>query len=298
MKNEEVHIPVLFNEVMDMLQIKKEGIYVDCTYGGGGHSNGILERLNESGRVIAFDQDDRVCDTSISDPRLILVHSNFRHIGRWLKFYKVLKIDGLVADLGMSSFHLAGEGGFSFQHTEQLLDMRMNTTGSLTATMVVMEYAEDRLWKLFEQNGEVRNARSLAKCIVEKRDMHPVVTVGDFLEMIRQCIRGNERRYIAKVFQALRMEVNQEIQSLTELLEQLTSCMEIGGRIAMISFHSIEDRLVKHFFKGTYQMKHEHVVEETSDWNIITKRPICATEEECRMNTKSRSAKLRVIEKK
>jgi 16S rRNA (cytosine1402-N4)-methyltransferase len=295
------HVPVLFYECMDALNIKPDGIYVDCTFGGGGHSRGILERLNENGRLYAFDQDADAKQNLPEDERIVFVPANFRHIQRFLRLHKVQKVDGILADLGVSSYQFdEGDRGFSIRF-EGPLDMRMDRRQTLSAADIIGTYSEQQLHKLFEKYGEVTNSITLAKHIVHQRKQLPVQTIGQFKALISAVVKGNPHKYLAQVFQALRMEVNDEMGALTEMLEQVPSVLKTDGRIAVITFHSIEDRLVKNFFKqGTFEEVEEHPllsVEKERILKIVTKKPITAADEELKRNSRSRSAKLRVAER-
>jgi 16S rRNA (cytosine1402-N4)-methyltransferase len=295
------HIPVLLSEVVEALEIKPAGIYVDCTFGGGGHSRAILDKLGDEGRLIAFDQDEDATRNLLDDRRLQFVPHNFRHAGRFLQLYGIREVDGILADLGVSSHQFdEGSRGFSTRF-EGALDMRMDQRGKKTAFDVVKSYSEASLHKLFEQYGEVTNAKTLAKRIVEVRGSTPLGTIEGFKAAIGDAVRGNPAKYFAQVFQALRIEVNDELGALKELLVQVPGLLKPGGRAAFITFHSLEDRLVKVFFRdGTFEEVVEHPFEnnkKVSPLKSITKKPVEAGEEEKKRNPRSRSAKLRVAEK-
>jgi len=295
------HVPVLLQETIDTLQIKSDGIYVDCTFGGGGHSGAILQRLGANGKLLVFDQDEDARKNAPNDERLIFVPHNFRHIRRFLKFHGVDAVDGILADLGVSSHQFdEGERGFSTRF-EGDLDMRMDQRQPLTAATVVSTYSEQQLHKLFEQYGEVTNARTLARTIVQVRNNTALKTTEGFKAALRPVVKGNPNKYFAQVFQALRIEVNDELGALKELLEQAPQVLRPGGRIAIITFHSLEDRLVKHFFRqGTWDEAEENPFTMTSRNNelrLVNKKPIVASETELKLNPRSRSAKLRVAEK-
>jgi 16S rRNA (cytosine1402-N4)-methyltransferase len=298
----EYHIPVLLSEVVEALEIKPGGTYVDCTFGGGGHSRAILEKLGEDGRLIAFDQDEDATRNLPEDKRLQFVPHNFRHAGRFLKLYGIGRVDGILADLGVSSHQFdEGSRGFSTRF-EGALDMRMDQRGRKTALDVVKTYSEANLHKLFEQYGEVTNSKTLAKRIVEVRGSTALGTIEGFKGAIADAVRGNPAKYFAQVFQALRIEVNDELGALKELLVQVPGLLNGGGRAAFITFHSLEDRLVKVFFRdGTFEEVIDHPFENTRRPNalkIITRKPVEAGEVEKKRNPRSRSAKLRVAEKK
>jgi 16S rRNA (cytosine1402-N4)-methyltransferase len=297
----EYHKPVLFFECMDALDIKKEGVYVDCTFGGGGHSRGILERLGPTGKLFAFDQDDDAKQNLPADDRIVFVPANFRHIQRFLRLHKVSKVDGILADLGVSSFQFdEGDRGFSIRF-DGPLDMRMDRRQQLSAADIIQTYSEQQLHKLFEKYGEVTNSITLAKHIVHQRKQLPSQTIQQFKSLISAVVKGNPNKYLAQVFQALRMEVNDEMGALKEMLAQVPLVLKTGGRVAVITFHSIEDRMVKNFFKqGTFEEVEEHPllsVEKELILKIITKKPITAEDAELKRNSRSRSAKLRVAER-
>ncbi|HEY6083237.1 MAG TPA: 16S rRNA (cytosine(1402)-N(4))-methyltransferase RsmH, partial [Chitinophagaceae bacterium] len=294
------HLPVLREEVIAGLAIRPDGIYVDATFGGGGHSRAILEKL-EKGRLIVFDQDESAWQNRIADERVVFVPQNFRHLLRFLKLHQAPVIDGLLADLGVSSYQFdTAERGFSTRF-EGNLDMRMDRRNELTAARVLQSYPETRLHKLFEQYGEVSNARTLAGTIVQVRKLYPMNTIETFRAAIQPIIKGNPNRYLAQVFQALRMEVNDELNALKELLEQAKEALRPGGRLAVITFHSIEDRIVKNFMKTGYAEPYDipSLTYETpaKPFRQITKKPLTAGPEELRQNPRARSAKLRVAEK-
>jgi len=296
------HIPVLYNEVVEGLDIDPDGIYVDATFGGGGHSRGILEKLSSKGRLVAFDQDADAQRNLPQDERVTFVPQNFRHLQRFLRFYKIEKINGLLADLGVSSHQFnEADRGFSTRF-EGPLDMRMDARQEQTAMSILQTYSEQRLHKLFEQWGEVTNAKTLAKHIVQNRTNSSFKTTSGLMAMLSPVVKGNPNKYFAQVFQALRIEVNDEMGALKELLQQSAQVLQIGGRIVVITFHSIEDRLVKNFFRwGSFEEAIDEnpfeTVEKKSGFKVITRKPIVPSEEEMKRNSRSRSAKLRVAEK-
>ena len=295
------HVPVLYTETLDGLAIKPDGVYVDCTFGGGGHSRGILERLGDAGRLVAFDQDADAASNLPDDKRVLFVPHNFRHLQRFLRLHKITQVDGVLADLGVSSHQFdEGERGFSTRF-EGPLDMRMDRRQEFSAADVIAEYPEAKLHKMFEQYGEVTNSKTLAKHIVTARKQMQAQTILQFRTLIAPVVKGNPNKYLAQVFQALRIEVNDEMGALNELMEQLNAVVKPGGRAAIITFHSLEDRLVKNFFKaGTFEEEEYNPFSPTSKelvWKLIAKKPITASEEELKRNTRSRSAKLRVAEK-
>ncbi len=296
------HIPVLYRETIDALQVKPNGIYVDCTFGGGGHSQGILDKLGEKGKLVAFDQDADAEKNRLNDERVVFVPANFRHLQRFLRLNKVSQVDGIMADLGVSSHQFdTGERGFSTRF-DGPMDMRMDQRQEQTAATLIKKLSEQSLHKLFEQYGEVTNAKTLAKHIVQQRGNMPLQTIAHFKTLVSPVVKGNPNKYFAQVFQALRMEVNDEMGALKEMLQQVPAVLAQGGRVAIITFHSIEDRIVKNFFKkGTFEEVQENPLIQEEDKNklkIITRKPIIAGEEEIKSNTRSRSAKLRVAEKK
>lgn len=295
------HIPVLLAETIEMLNIRPDGTYVDCTFGGGGHSKAILEKLNSSGRLIVFDQDENAKQNVPDDPRVIFVPENFRHLKRFLKLHKAEQADGILADLGVSSHQFdEAERGFSIRF-EAALDMRMDRRQTRSASDVLNSFTEIQLHKLFEQYGEVTNSKTLARTIIEQRLARPIKTTADLKNAIGSVIKGNPNKYLAQVFQSLRIEVNDEIGALKEMLGQGLVCLKPGGRFAVITFHSLEDRLVKNFFKaGTFDELKDDVygTKPENPFLIITKKPVTAGEKEQRINKRSRSAKLRVAEKR
>lgn len=296
------HIPVLFNEAIDALNIQPAGVYVDCTFGGGGHTRGILEKLGKDGRVVAFDQDADAKANLPDDERVIFVPQNFRHIGRFLRLHKIQAVDGVLADLGVSSWQFdEGERGFSTRFNGPL-DMRMDRRQPVSAENILRDYSEEKLHKIFERYGEVTNSKTLAKHIVQNRQLKPLQTIEDFRVLLQPVVKGNPHKYLAQVFQALRIEVNDELGALREMLQQLPDVLKSGGRAAIITFHSLEDREVKNFFKhGTFEEEVENpfsTEEKESLLKVITKKPIAPTAEEVKRNTRSRSSKLRVAERR
>lgn len=296
------HIPVLYNEVLEALQIKPNGIYVDATFGGGGHSKGILERLGKDGRLIAFDQDaDAAKNIPVDEDRLLFVPHNFKHLQRFLKLYKIDCVDGVLADLGVSS-HQFDEGtrGFSTRF-DGPLDMRMDTNQAKTAKQVLETYTQKDLQNMFQEFGQVTNSKTLAEFIVKQRASVKLHTINDFKMFISSLVKGNPNKYLAQVFQAVRMEVNDELGVLKEFLSQLPQVLKQGGIAAIITFHSGEDRLVKNFFKqGSFDEVEENpfaIGSKEKIFKSLTKKPVEASEAELQRNTRSRSAKLRVVEK-
>ncbi len=299
---QQYHIPVLLNEVLEGLDIKPDGIYVDCTFGGGGHSTAILQQLSAKGKLVAFDQDADAKKNLPDDQRIIFVPQNFRHLQRFLRLNNITTVDGIMADLGVSSHQFDEAGrGFSIRYNAEL-DMRMDQREVLTAFEVVNTYTEQRLHKIFEQYGEVTNAKTLARTIVEQRSSNSMKTIDGFKNAVREIVKGNPNKYFAQVFQALRIEVNDELGALKDMLLQIPSLLKPGGRAAIITFHSLEDRLVKNFFRrGSFDEVEENPfinTETVNELHVITKKPVLPTEKEMKENSRSRSAKLRVAEKR
>jgi len=299
---QDYHIPVLAKEAIEALQIKPGGIYVDCTFGGGGHSRAILEQLNESGRLIAFDQDADARQNLPDDARVLFLQHNFRHLQKFLRLHKIPEVDGILADLGVSSHQFdEAERGFSTRFFESALDMRMDQRQEPTAADLLKTFTEQQLHKLFEQYGEVTNSKTLAKTIVQQRQVTSLKTVNEFRNAVAAVVKGNPNKYFAQVFQALRIAVNDEMKALEEMLQQLPSLLKKGGRVAIITFHSIEDRMVKNYFRnGSIEEAEADAVygtKQTNPFLLITKKPILPSADEMKQNSRSRSAKLRVAEK-
>ena len=297
------HVPVLLREVIEGLAIHPEGVYVDCTFGGGGHSLEVLKLLNAQGKLVVFDQDADARKNVPDDDRILFIPHNFRHLQRFCRLHKITQVDGILADLGVSSHQFdTAERGFSTRF-EGDLDMRMDQRQELTAFDVVNTYTEQQLHKLFEQYGEVTNSKTLAKTIVQVRKTVSLKTISNFKQALDSVVKGNPHKYFAQVFQALRIEVNDELGALKEMLQQVPQLLKPSGRVAIITFHSLEDRIVKNFFrKGHFEEE-----ETTTDpfgrdttvppLKVITKKPIVPTEEEMKRNPRARSARLRVAEK-
>ena len=301
MVEREYHTPVLLNESVNGLEIKGEGDYVDVTFGGGGHSREIFSRL-KSGRLFAFDQDEDAAVNVIHDDRFFFIRHNFQYIRNFLKYYKVDKVDGILADLGVSSHDFdVAERGFSFRFDGDL-DMRMNSDSVQTAADIVNSYTEDQLRKVFREYGEIDNAGRLAREVVYARTIKPVKTIEQFREAILPCTpRLQESKYLAKVFQALRIETNKEMDVLHEFLEQSIELLKPGGRLVVITYHSLEDRMVKNFMRsGDSSGKQEQDFFGNVDSPLvaINRRVIVPAEEELERNPRARSAKLRIAEKK
>lgn len=294
------HIPVLLNESIDGLKIQPDGTYVDLTFGGGGHSIGILGKL-KSGRLIAFDQDKAALENKPDDSRLTLVHGNFKFLKNFLKYNQVNFVDGILADLGVSSFHFNElTRGFSYR-MDGVLDMRMNQDGKLTAKTVLQDYSAGELIEIFNKYGEINNARRLVSIIEQSRMHAPINTIQQFIEIIRPCIPSHkENKYLSKVFQALRIEVNQELISLKQMLAHAKEVLKPGGRLVVITYHSLEDGIVKNFTKtGNF----EGILEKDFYGNVIApfrqvnKKVIIPSEKEISLNSRARSARLRIAEK-
>ena len=300
--NPAYHIPVLLSEAMDGLNIRANGVYVDCTFGGGGHSAEILSHLNPEGRLYGFDQDADARENSLADKRFVFIPHNFRHLRRFLRLHGIMEVDGILADLGVSSHQFdETDRGFSIRGDANL-DMRMDKRQALTAEFVLNTYSETKLQEMFSRYGEVTNAKTLAKAIVSLRSKTGFRTVSGFKQAIADLVKGNPNRYFAQVFQALRIEVNDETGALRELLEQSPAVLKPGGRIAIISFHSLEDRMVKQFFKnGRFGEKDEQDPFGSSPsetpFRTVTKKPITPSIKELSLNPRARSAKLRIAEK-
>ena len=295
------HIPALLQETIDGLNIKPDGIYVDATFGGGGHSKEILAQLGEKGRLFGFDQDEEAYQNTLNDDRFTFVRSNFRYLKNFLRYYQIEKIDGILGDLGVSSHHFDDEDrGFSFRYDSQL-DMRMNRSAKQTAADILNNYDEEQLARIFYLYGELRTSRKIASSIVFARQKQPIETVNDFLQIMeRYTQRDKEKKMLAQAFQALRIEVNNELDALSEMLQQSVEHLSIGGRICIISYHSLEDRIVKNFFRSGNiegKIKKDFYGNPITDLKVINRKVIIPTEEEQRMNPRSRSAKLRVAEK-
>ena len=294
------HIPVMLEECIEALNIQPSGIYVDCTFGGGGHSRAILQKLNADGMLIAFDQDSEANKNLPVDSRVLFIPQNFRHLKRFLRLEKISQVDGILADLGVSShqFDVAARG-FSTRLNGPL-DMRMNTRINKTAADILQNYSEEALHRIFERYGEVTNAKSLARHIVSVRKSLRFNEIDSFKQTLQSLVKGNPNKYFAQVFQALRIEVNEELDALKEMLNQIPDVLKPGGRVAIITFHSLEDRMVKNFFKGGGVEEQEKDLFGRSAppvFKMISKKPILASAGELKMNSRSRSAKLRVAEK-
>lgn len=298
MQTETYHIPALLEETINSLEIKPGGIYADVTFGGGGHSRAIMQHLGAEGRLYAFDQDIDARNNAIDDPRFTFVYSNFRFLRNFMLFYGVEQLDGILADLGVSFHHFDDpERGFSFR-ADGPLDMRMNRSASVTAAKIVDEYSVEQLTQLMRLYGELRQARQIAQTIDKARRQAPIETTARFLEVIKPCIDPrHEKKELAQVFQALRIEVNDEMGALRQFLTQALRMLRPGGRLCVITYHSLEDRLVKNFMRsGNFEGKTEcdFYGRQLSPMKLITSKPITPSEEEILHNPRSRSAKLRI----
>ena len=299
--NAAYHIPVMLNEAIDMLNIQPGGVYVDCTFGGGGHSTAILQKLNNEGRLFVFDQDADAFKNFKADARIVFIPENFRHLARFLKLHGVAQVNGVLADLGVSSYQFnEASRGFSIRF-DGPLDMRMDSRNELTAEKVIATYSEQQLHQLFEKYGEVTNSKTLARVIVQVRQSVSLQTIANFKSAIQSVVKGNPHKYFAQVFQALRIEVNDELGALKEMLQQVPELLKPHGRIAVITFHSLEDRIVKNFLrKGSFEEEVPDPFSRNtpeSPLKVITRKPVVAGEEELKRNPRSRSAKLRVAER-
>ncbi|MBQ7419179.1 MAG: 16S rRNA (cytosine(1402)-N(4))-methyltransferase RsmH [Prevotella sp.] len=298
---ETYHVPVLLKESVDGLDIKPDGIYVDVTFGGGGHSREILSRLGDKGHLYSFDQDADAERNIVNDKRFTFVRSNFRYIRNWMSYYKVKNIDGLIADLGVSSHHFDDETrGFSFRF-DTTLDMRMNKRAGKTAADILNEYSEEKLSDIFYFYGEMKKSRQIAAAICNFRSNHRIETTSDLTAAIEKCIRSEkEKKDLARLFQALRIEVNHEMEALRDMLDGAIQLLSSGGRISVITYHSLEDRIVKNVMKAGNadgKVKQDFYGRISSPLRPITGKVITPQEEELQINPRSRSAKLRIAEK-
>ncbi|MDF1696339.1 MAG: 16S rRNA (cytosine(1402)-N(4))-methyltransferase RsmH [Saprospiraceae bacterium] len=296
----EYHVPVMLEECIAGLNLKSDGSYVDVTFGAGGHSQSILNNIGVNGHLYGFDQDDDAEANRIDDPRFVFIKANFRYVKKFLRVEGVRKVDGILADLGVSSYQLDfPERGFSYRFDAEL-DMRMNHGDELTAAIILKEYSKDDLQMLFSRFGEVRNARTLARLIDQEREVADVKTTFQLNEILERVRFGPRAKYFAQVYQALRMEVNQEVQVLEEMLQGGLDVLKPGGRFVVMSYHSIEDRIVKNFFKtgdvnGVLKKDDFGVIDRP--FKLINKKVILASVDEVRRNSRAKSAKLRIAEK-
>jgi 16S rRNA (cytosine1402-N4)-methyltransferase len=296
------HTPVMLQECIEGLNIRPDGTYVDVTFGGGGHSREILKHLNQDGQLLVFDQDADAQKNLIDDGRFTFIDQNFRYLKNFARLHNAIPVDGILADLGVSSYQFdQAERGFSIRFDAEL-DMRMNRTSGLTAKEVVNTYSEADLHRIFGIYGEIQNARSLANTIVTSRLNAPINTVADLKNAISARIpRGKENKYLAQVFQALRIEVNQELEALKDFLIQSAEVLVSGGRLVVMSYHSLEDRLVKNFIaKGKFSGEVEKDIygNDNRPFEAVSRGAITASKDEIEKNNRARSAKLRIAVKK
>lgn len=296
------HVPVLLKESIDGLNIKPEGIYVDATFGGGGHSKEMLTRLNGQGHLYSFDQDADATQNIIENPHFTFIYSNFRYLQNWMRYYGIEAIDGLLADLGVSSHHFDDESrGFSFRF-DTMLDMRMNKQASKTAADIVNDYEEEALANIFYLYGELKNSRKIASALVKARACQKIETTQDFMKAVDPLFkREREKKDMARLFQALRIEVNHEMDALKEMLHSATQLLKPGGRLSVITYHSLEDRIVKNFMKtGNAEGKvtQDFFGRTETPYKLVNNKVATPSAEEQERNPRSRSAKLRIAEKK
>ena len=294
------HVPVLLHECLDALQIKGDGVYVDVTYGGGGHSKKILEKLT-TGKLLAFDRDGDAIKNEVEDDRLILVNDNFSELAKYVKLYR-LKVDGILADFGISSWQIdAAERGFSLRFDADL-DMRMDKRATLSAKDVLNQYDEAPLSKILKEYGEIMNARQVARQIIAHRTVQPFQTTFDLKKSVESLApKMEQNRFYARIFQAIRIEVNKELEEIKSFLVASEQVLVPGGRLVCISYHSLEDRLVKNYMRASNEsgeVETDIFGHATTQWKVLTKKPILPTENEIRINSRARSAKLRIAEKK
>ena len=296
------HIPVLLQPTVDGLAVQPAGTYVDVTFGGGGHSREILRRLGPEGRLYSFDQDaDAEQNVPEGDERFTFVRSNFRYLANWMRYYGVEAVDGVLADLGVSSHHFdAEERGFSFRF-DAPLDMRMNGRAGQTAADLVNQYGEEELAHIFYLYGELKNSRRIAAALVKARSAAPLLTTGDLLEAVRPLMpREREKKDLARVFQALRIEVNHEMDALQEMLQAALRVLRPGGRLSVLTYHSLEDRMVKNFIRSGRmdgKVEQDFYGRKLTPWRAVNNKVILPSQEEQEENPRSRSAKLRIAEK-
>lgn len=296
------HIPVLLHESVDGLHINPHGIYVDVTFGGGGHSREILSRLGSDGHLYSFDQDaDAEQNVPEGDERFTFVRSNFRYLKNWMRYYGVDHVDGIMADLGVSSHHFdAEERGFSFRF-DAPLDMRMNGRAGMTAADLVNNYSEEQLANVLYLYGEMKNSRKLASAIVKARTVKAIATIEDLLNIVKPMMpREREKKDLARVFQALRIEVNHEMDALHEMLDAALQVLRPGGRLVVLTYHSLEDRMVKNFIRAGRvdgKVEQDFYGRKLTPWKAVNNKVIIPSEQEQTENPRSRSAKLRIAEK-
>ena len=296
------HVPVLLDESINGLNLHPDGVYIDVTFGGGGHSREILRRLPQGSRLFSFDQDADAERNIVDDDRFTFVRSNFRYLKNWMRYYEIDHIDGLLGDLGVSSHHFDDESrGFSFRF-DAPLDMRMNKRADKTAADIVAEYDEEALADIFYLYGELKNSRRIASALVKARQQHAIATTQDFLHVVEPFFkREREKKDMARLFQALRIEVNHEMEALKEMLAAATQLLAPGGRLSVITYHSLEDRIVKNVMKtgnAEGKMIQDFYGRIETPYRLVNNKVIVPTDEEQQRNPRSRSAKLRIAEKK
>ena len=296
------HVPVLLDESINGLNLHPDGVYIDVTFGGGGHSREILRRLPQGSRLFSFDQDADAEHNIVDDDRFTFVRSNFRYLKNWMRYYEIDHIDGLLADLGVSSHHFDDESrGFSFRF-DAPLDMRMNKRADKTAADIVAEYDEEALADIFYLYGELKNSRRIASALVKARQQHAIATTQDFLHVVEPFFkREREKKDMARLFQALRIEVNHEMEALKEMLAAATQLLAPGGRLSVITYHSLEDRIVKNVMKtgnAEGKMIQDFYGRIETPYRLVNNKVVVPTDEEQQRNPRSRSAKLRIAEKK
>ncbi|MDR1810453.1 MAG: 16S rRNA (cytosine(1402)-N(4))-methyltransferase RsmH [Prevotella sp.] len=297
------HVPALLIQSVDGMNIAQGNICIDTTFGGGGHSREILSRLGKNGKLLAFDQDEDTIANLPDDKRIVFVKSNFRYLKNFVRYHGIEQVDAILADLGVSSHHFDDAGrGFSFRYEDGILDMRMNKNARKTAGGILNNYSEEQLADVFYCYGELTRARQIAAAIVRRRMVKPIGTAGDLLEILDAfCGKGKDKKLLAQVFQALRIEVNDEIDALKELLTQSLDILKPGGRLAIITYHSLEDRLVKNFFKaGNFEgnVEQDFFGNRQTPFRLVNNKVITPSEQEQIENPRSRSAKLRIAEKR
>jgi 16S rRNA (cytosine1402-N4)-methyltransferase len=301
MQNKVYHIPVLFNESIEAMQLQSGSVFVDVTYGGGGHSKEILNKISEDATLVAFDQDDDALNNIIDDERLIFVNANFRFLKNFLKYYHLEKVDAILADLGVSSHQFdAAERGFSIRSNAKL-DMRMNQNADLDAFKVVNRYSDKDLYRIFNTYADLKNVGKVVPTIIKARKIKPIETTFDLVNLLQDLVKGKKQnQFLAQIFQAIRIEVNDEMGALEDMLVQAAEVLKPGGRLVVIAYHSIEDRLVKNFIKtGTFDGKPETDLYGNINAPLkpLTRKPIVPTDDENTKNTRARSAKMRVAVK-
>jgi len=290
----------MLKECIEGMEIQEDGIYVDATFGGGGHAKAILDNLNSKGHLYGFDQDEDAKVNLLDHDSFTFIQQNFRYLDKALRLEGIRQVDGILADLGVSSHQLnEGARGFSYRFEAQL-DMRMNQQGERKADDILNTYSAEDLQNVFSKYGELRNARTLATTIVKERRIRPVNTIGDLLTIVQPLIRGTRNKYLSQVFQAIRIEVNEEMEALQDFLVAAKKVLRPGGRIVIMSYHSLEDRLVKNFFKSgniSGELEKDFYGNINRPFRVITKKAMTATDAELKINPRSRSAKLRIAEK-